>query len=114
MLARDRSPHETLRLGEQDGRHARSAVVCRYVDLFDLVTDHHHEPRHCVIDDRDHRVVDTLWSSRFERRSSPGRVQLVRNDPHMAVAPPVVPDLRDCLRVITARGTKRNGLIVVG
>jgi hypothetical protein len=105
---------ETLRFGEQDGCHPRSAVVYRYVDLFDLVIDHHHEPRDCVIDDRDHRVVDTLWSSQFEGLLSPGRVQIVRNVPQVAVAPPVVPDLRDRLRVIKARGTKHNGLIVVG
>jgi hypothetical protein len=32
----------------------------------------------------------------------------------MAVAPAVIPDLGDRLRVIKARGTKRNGPNVVG
>jgi len=50
----------TLRLGEQDGCHTGPAVVCRNIDLLDLVIDHHHEPRYYIIDDRNHRVADTL------------------------------------------------------
>jgi hypothetical protein len=51
---------QTLRLDEQDGCHTGPAVVCRYIDLFNLVIDHHHEPCYCIIDDRNHRVADTL------------------------------------------------------
>ena len=51
---------ETLGFGEQGGSNAGSAVLSGYVDLFDLVIDDHDEPRHRVINDRDHRVTDTL------------------------------------------------------
>lgn len=38
--------YKALRFGKQEGCHPGARILCRYVNLFDLVIDHHHEPRH--------------------------------------------------------------------
>ncbi len=103
---------EPLRFPEQDGCHAGPAALSRHVDLFDLVLDHHHEPHNVVIDIPDNGVANTLRGAKSERFLGSYRHKIVRNMPQVGVAPPLVPDLRDCLRVLNTRGTKsHNGTI---
>lgn len=103
---------KSLRFGEQDGGHTSPAVVWRNVDLLDLVIHHHHESRYRVVDDGDYRVADSLRCAQSERLLSPNRDEIVGNVPQMAVAPSLVPDLRDCLRVVEACRTKCHRVVV--
>lgn len=65
--------------GEQRGCDTGPTVLTRDVNLFDIVVDNHHEPGDGVPDGRDHCLLDSLPSSRFERLASPSRDQLVRD-----------------------------------
>jgi hypothetical protein len=103
---------EALRFGEQVGCHTGPAVACRYVDLFEFVINYHHEACYCAVDDRNHRVADTLYSTQCKRLLSPGRNEVFRYVPEMAVAPSVIPDLGDSLRIIKTCGTQRHSPII--
>ena len=103
---------EPLRLAEQDGCHAGPAVLSRHVDLFDLVLDHHHESHNVVVDDPDNGVTNALRGAQSERFLGSCCDEFVRNMPQVGVAPSLVPDLRDCLRVLNTRGTKSHSATI--
>ena len=99
---------DALRLGEQKGCHTAAAMLFGDVDLLDLVTDDHHKPGYFIIDHGNHRVTDAVCRARLERLLGTDRDEIVRNIPEMAIAPSVVPDLRNCLCVTMASLAKRH------
>ncbi|WP_155336216.1 hypothetical protein [Acrocarpospora corrugata] len=53
----------------------------RHIDLFDLVVQHHDEPRHLAVHGRDRGVADPLRRAHTERLLGPHGDQFIRNMP---------------------------------